>query len=140
MCVDLGNCKKKVKLLCPCKSRKTDLPCDKVRAENLLVIECDENCQAKERKAAEEKTQEDLRKQELEAERNKRELEIFENKFRKKKYRERRTQSVEDNKSDKKYLIIGFLVITVVLSCLAYYMLSEWFLAVLTWSDNKNII
>lgn len=125
VCVDLGICKKKVKLLCPCKSRKAELPCDKVRAENLLVVECDENCHAKERKATEEKNQEEKIKQELEAERNKRELENFENKFRKKKYRERRTQSVEDNKNDKKYLIIGFFVITVALSSLAYYMLSE---------------
>lgn len=97
-----------------------DFTCDVVKASNLTGIECDDVCIQKKKLAEEQKLMEIAKKAEMEAEKNRLELERFEKKFGKKKYRERKTKVNEEIK-DNSTLIITSVSGLVVLSALILY-------------------
>lgn len=100
-----------------------EITCDKVRAEKITSIACDETCESKRRIAEEEK--ENMLKEKLraEAEKNQRELEEFEKKFGKKKYKERKRKVVEEEKDNKKLIIISALSVLLI-SMAIYFILA----------------
>lgn len=98
-----------------------EITCDIIRAENLTIVACDDQCQAKKKTAEEEKKLEIARKQELEAEKNKRELEIYEKKFGKKAYKEFRKQKIVEEEKDNSTLIISLVSVSVVIVAVALY-------------------
>lgn len=107
-----------MKLICACKTRKVDFTCDVVKARNLTAIECDEVCMQKKMLADEQKLLENAKKAEVEAERNRLELENFEKKFGKKKYRERKTRVNEEVKNNSPLIIAcvsGFIVLSAII-------------------------
>ncbi|XP_034109724.1 NF-X1-type zinc finger protein NFXL1 [Drosophila albomicans] len=90
-------CRKKVRIYCSCKRIKLEVACDKHRAGQ-THLECDENCQAERSKAQATEQQElELRLRQEEA-KNKLELEKFEQKFGKRKPKERKAVDVEPTK------------------------------------------
>ena len=73
-CSDTKDCKKKVKVYCICKRRKEEFKCN--QANNVTVVDCDENCQ-KYKKSSNERVL--LEKEETEEDiRNRKEAELFE--------------------------------------------------------------
>lgn len=82
-----------MKIYCPCKHRKVETACDKIRGG--FELACDDACAAHNievnRIAAEIKRT----KQVEEDERNRLELEKFEKKFAKKRYKERKEKHIE---------------------------------------------
>ncbi|KAL0970526.1 hypothetical protein UPYG_G00243260 [Umbra pygmaea] len=70
-------CSHKVKLRCPCKRIKKELPCSNAR-EDQLQVECDEACVALRKKAYQEKQAEEKAALEEEARKQQAELEAFE--------------------------------------------------------------
>lgn len=120
-CPNSEQCRKKVKLYCPCKNVKSDVPCEKIRLEN-ITIKCDESCKKKIQDQLETQKQKELIAKQIEDEKNRIELEEFEKKFGKKKSRERKAVVVEE-KEDNKYLFYagtaGFAI--VVIAVLIYY-------------------
>lgn len=92
--------------------------CDKIRAENLTIIDCDESCEAKKLAAEKDKKKKDEEQRLLEEERNKEELLMYEKKFGRKKYKERKVRVAEekdDNTFKKIALISTIAVLTAVL-------------------------
>ncbi|XP_037933957.1 NF-X1-type zinc finger protein NFXL1 [Teleopsis dalmanni] len=96
-CPNPESCRKKVRIYCKCKRLKIEVSCDKHR-DGLKEIPCDQNCVETRNK------QEELQKQEaekllLEEEaKNRLEVEQFEKKFGKRKFKERKTQVEHINK------------------------------------------
>lgn len=120
-CSEAESCKKKVRLVCKCKIRKIDSTCDKVKAENLTTIACDEQCEAKKRLAEEEKQLELQRQAAIEAEKNRRELEEFEKKIGKKKYKERKQRVVEEKKDNTNVIIAIASVSVIIVGVVLYF-------------------
>lgn len=95
--------------------------CDKIRAGFALI--CDDTCTEKQhldKKAAEEANR---AKMEQEKEKQRQELEEFEKKFGKKKYKERKKVVVEE-KTNNLHIYIGGAVGAVVLAAFIYFILS----------------
>jgi predicted metal-dependent hydrolase len=92
-----------------------------IKAEKITTIDCDENCHEKKRLADQEKQIELQKQAELEAEKNRRELEMFEKKFAKKKFKERKKVVIEETKDNSKLIIAISSVLVVTLSIIAYF-------------------
>ena len=120
-CDDSDDCRKKVKLTCECKTRKVDYSCDKVRAEHLTTIDCDDNCIAKKKQIQEQHEQEQAKKLAYEEEKNKRELELYEKKFGKKKHKERKVRVVEETKDNTKLILTSVAVSVVLIAVILYF-------------------
>ncbi|GLV33994.1 uncharacterized protein CBL_11123 [Carabus blaptoides fortunei] len=115
-CPNADQCKKKVKLTCPCKRLRREFSCELVRT-NTAQLPCDEQCNLK--KAEEQRLQQqqtEARERE-EALKNARELEQFQKKFQtKKRHRERKiNQEVEQQSLLKTYWwIVAAIVVILV--------------------------
>lgn len=120
VCPDAEQCRKKVKLFCPCRRIKKDLSCESIR-KNGAQISCDDLCKQKKDEEKETIEREIEAKKQEELERNQRELEQFEKKFHgKKKNRERRrAEEVEERSWMRKYWFI--FPSTVVLILAVYF-------------------
>lgn len=96
--------------------------CDKIRAG--FVLSCDKLCSEKqiEAKKIADETNRAMLEQELE--KNRQEVEEFEKKFGKKKYKERKRVIIEED-NNRKYVWIGAVVGAVVLAVFAFYILSK---------------
>lgn len=96
-----------------------ELSCDKIRAG--FTLNCDEACTEKQQ--LEQKIAEDAKraKMELEMEKRRQELEEFEKKFGKKKYKERKKIVVEE-KSNNLHIWIGGAVGVVILAAFLYFL------------------
>lgn len=120
-CQGAENCRKKVKLMCACKTRKIDLTCDKIRAENITLLECNGECEEKKR-LIEEENQRKIQKQRLlEEEKNRKELEEYEKKFGPKKYKERKQRHVEEKSSNLKMKILVSSAVFLTISVVSYF-------------------
>ncbi|ALC44013.1 CG15011 [Drosophila busckii] len=91
-------CRKKVRIYCACKRLKQEIACDKHRAGQ-TSLSCDDNCQAERAKVEATEQQQLARKKQLEEEKNRIELEKFQQKFAKRKPRERKTIEVDLERS-----------------------------------------
>lgn len=110
-----------MKLTCECKTRRIDYTCDEIRVKNISVVACDEQCQAKKQLAEEELKVKLARKMELEAEKNRQELELFEKKFGKKAKKERKPKFVEAKKSNINLILSVAFSVSVVLIASGLY-------------------
>ncbi|XP_048365599.1 NF-X1-type zinc finger protein NFXL1 [Sphaerodactylus townsendi] len=90
----LQNCNQKVKIRCPCKRIKKELPCNKVQ-EGYTSLECDTVCKEMKRKASEIKEAEARAVIEEEKRRQQAELEAFENRLRGRRKNKRKKDEVE---------------------------------------------
>ncbi|XP_054846530.1 NF-X1-type zinc finger protein NFXL1 [Eublepharis macularius] len=88
------NCNQKVKIRCPCKRIKKELPCNKVQ-ESQVSLECDTVCKEMKRKACEIKEAETRALIEEEKRRQQAELEAFENRLRGRRKNKRKKDEVE---------------------------------------------
>lgn len=86
----------------------------------MTSLTCDEQCQLKKKLADEERQLELQRQAEIEAEKNRRELEEFEKKFAKKKGKERKQRIVEE-KQQNYYLPIIIAVISLLIAFGVYF-------------------
>ncbi|XP_068158550.1 NF-X1-type zinc finger protein NFXL1 isoform X2 [Drosophila tropicalis] len=82
-------CRKKVRIYCPCKRLKQEIACDIHRAGQLL-LQCNSQCEADHSRAFKELAL----KQHLEDEKNRMELEKFQQKFGKRKHKERKIADI----------------------------------------------
>eukprot|EP00079_Xenopus_tropicalis_P028320 XP_012823254.1 PREDICTED: NF-X1-type zinc finger protein NFXL1 isoform X1 [Xenopus tropicalis] len=93
-----GNCSpyciQKVKLRCPCRRIKKEMPCNSVR-EGHISLECDSVCLDMRKKAAEIKAEEEKAATEQERLRQQAELEAFENRLKGKRRKNKRKDDVE---------------------------------------------
>lgn len=108
-------------MTCECRTRKIEYTCDKIRAENIVVIECDEQCHSKKLLHEEERRQELERMQQLEAEKNRQELLAYEKKFAKKVYKERKPKFVEEEKSNVNLMMLIISGSIVIAACGLYF-------------------
>ncbi|KAH0520241.1 NF-X1-type zinc finger protein NFXL1 [Microtus ochrogaster] len=92
------NCNQKVKLRCPCKRIKRELPCNKIR-ESQVSVECDATCKEMKRKASEIKEAEANAALEEEKRRQQAELEAFENRLKGRRKKNRRRDEVAEELS-----------------------------------------
>lgn len=118
-CKNEESCRKKLKVYCDCKNRKIETTCDKLRAG--FSIACDETCEVREKELKRVADENQRIKREQEAERNRLELEEFEKKFAKKKYKERKAQVVADTNDSRLLKWIGGAVGAAVLSIFIFY-------------------
>lgn len=92
-----------------------------MKARNLTEIECDDICMSKRKLAEEQKILEDAKKAEIEAERNRLELEHFEKKLAgKRKYRDRKNKEVVHTK-EKDYSTLAIAVASGFIVALTLY-------------------
>lgn len=82
-----------MKIYCPCKYRKVETACDKIRGG--FELACDDACAAHNIEVKRIAAEIERTKQEEEDERNRLELEKFEKKFAKKRYKERKEKYIE---------------------------------------------
>lgn len=116
-------CTKKVKSYCECGNIKKDLPCSQVRSGEVKV-DCDETCEQKKLATKAEKEKEEERRKKMEEEKNKRELAEYEWKFAKKrKYKEKKTVTVKDERSWIEKLWIPILSAFIMVIAVTYYIL-----------------
>lgn len=106
ICPNPDLCRKKIKTTCECKSRKIEISCEKLRFSD-HIISCDKSCETKKReiKLAAEKIKESEKF--LEDEKNRLELEMFEKKFGKKRYKEKRINVIDEKNDNKKIIWIA---------------------------------
>lgn len=117
-------CRKKIKTTCECKTRKIEISCEKLRLENNKIT-CDESCETKKKelKLAADKIKE--AEKNLEDEKNRLELEMFEQKFGKKKYKERKIDVIDEKKENGKIIWIAGSMILVLTSIFIFIILRE---------------
>lgn len=94
--------------------------CDKIRSG--FVLSCDEACFEKQKEAQKIADEQTRIKREQEIEKNRQEVEEFEKKFGRKKYKERKQKVVEENNTNQ-YIYAGAAVGVVVLAIFAYFLL-----------------
>lgn len=109
--------------MCSCKTRKADLTCDKVRAENITILECNSECEEKRKQIEEENQRKILKQKQLEEEKNRKELEEYEKKFGPKKYKERKQRHVEEKKSNLKLKVVVSAGVFLIISVASYFIL-----------------
>lgn len=117
------SCRKKLKVYCDCKNRKIDTSCDKIRAG--FVLSCDETCVNRQNELKRITEQQERVKREQEEEKNRIELEEFEKKFAKKKYKERKTQIIEEKNNSYIFKWIGFAIAAATIAIFTYFLLSQ---------------
>jgi NF-X1-type zinc finger protein NFXL1 len=107
-----------------CKTRKIELTCDKIRRDGLKIAPCNEECEEKRCLIEEENRKKIQRELEIEAEKNRKELEEYEKKFGPKKFKERKKRFVEDEQNNfgSKAAILAFIILSlgVILYLLIY--------------------
>ncbi|XP_038625176.1 NF-X1-type zinc finger protein NFXL1 [Tachyglossus aculeatus] len=117
------NCNQKVKLRCPCKRLKKELPCCKAR-EGHVSLDCDALCREAKRKASEIKEAEAKAAGEEAKRRQQAELEAFENRLRGRRKKPKKRDEVETEPSAwqryRKFLLVP--VCGVAAAMLAWYM------------------
>ncbi|XP_075423057.1 NF-X1-type zinc finger protein NFXL1 [Ascaphus truei] len=103
------NCTQKVKLRCPCRRIKKELPCNTAR-EGHVSLECDSLCQEMRKKAVEVKTEEEKAAIEEEKRRQQAELQAFENRLKGKRRKNKKKDEVEVQpsiwKKYRKYILM----------------------------------
>lgn len=114
-CSGANECKKKVKCYCICKNKKADVCCDKIRAEKISFIACDESCVTKKNLILVNNQRRITELDKIEAEKNRKELEEFELKFGKKKQKERKLRVVEAEKNNINWIIALAATFSIVL-------------------------
>lgn len=112
-----------MKVYCECKNRKIETTCDKIRSG--FVLSCDETCASRQLELKRIAEQQERARREQEEEKNRQELEEFEKKFGKKKYKERKTQIVEDEGNAHLYKWAGLAVAVAILAGFIYFLLSQ---------------
>lgn len=116
-------CRKKLKVYCECKNRKVETTCEKIRAGFRLI--CDDTCIARQNELKLIAEQQERIKRELEAEKNRQELEEFEKKFGKRKQKDRKPQIVEDTNYSSTLRWTGFAVAVATLAIFIYLLFSS---------------
>lgn len=86
---------------------------------------CDETCISRQEEMKRAAEQQERIKRQQEEEKNRLELEEFERKFGKKKYKERKTQVIEDNDNSHIYKWSGFVAAVAILAAFIYYLFSQ---------------
>uniref|UniRef100_A0A182WAM4 PHD-type domain-containing protein n=1 Tax=Anopheles minimus TaxID=112268 RepID=A0A182WAM4_9DIPT len=116
-------CSKKVKISCKCAHRKAEVSCKVAR--NSPTLDCDQQCEALRAQKQEEqdrKEREARAQQELE---NQRELEEYDRKFNKRKYRERKRPQVQQEETGRHWAVYVIPVVVVLVGVVAYVLLME---------------
>ncbi|XP_017781549.1 PREDICTED: NF-X1-type zinc finger protein NFXL1 [Nicrophorus vespilloides] len=115
-CPNAEDCKKKMKISCPCKRIKKDITCD-VQRKTGGVLECDEVCAEKKLEERKLKDLENEKRKKEEEIKNQKELEKYEKMMQgKKKSKERKNVEIVEQKSFmQKYwmFIVGFVVVAI---------------------------
>lgn len=111
-CPNPEQCKKKVKVSCPCKRIKKEFTCDLVR-KGESIIKCDDVCIHKKIEDKKLKELENEQKKKEEELKNKKELEKYEKIFQgKKKHKERKTfREVEEKSFFQKFWFVPVLIV-----------------------------
>lgn len=125
ICPNPEICRKKIKTTCECKFRKIEISCEKLRLQNYKIL-CDESCEnnKKEIRLAAEKIKEAQKI--MEDEKNRLELEMFENKFGKKVYKEKKVVLIDEKKnSSGKIIWIAGSMILVLTSIFVFFIVNE---------------
>lgn len=117
-CQNEESCRKKLKVYCECKNRKIEITCDKIRAG--FVLSCDETCISRQEELKRIVEQQERARREQEEQKNRLEVEEFEKKFGKKKYKERKTQIVEEKDNSKLFKWAGLVIGVAVLAGFIY--------------------
>lgn len=112
-----------MKVYCKCKSRKVETTCEKIREG--FVVNCDENCAVRQNELKTIAEQQARLKREQEDEKNRQELEEFEKKMGKKKYKERKRQIIEDTNNSQILKWTGIAVAVAIFAIFAYFLLSQ---------------
>ncbi|XP_067613694.1 NF-X1-type zinc finger protein NFXL1 [Eurosta solidaginis] len=99
-------CRKKVRIYCECKRLKIEIACDRQRASGQTTIPCDINCVETQAKLAEQQRHEAEKLRQLEEAKNRAEVEQFDKRFNKRKYKERKVV-VETRKKQINWQLIG---------------------------------
>lgn len=112
-----------MKVYCECKNRKIETTCDKIRTGFTLI--CDETCISRQNELKLIAEQQERLRKEREEEKNRRELVEFEKKFGKKKYKERKSNIVEDTGHSNilKWCILAAAI--AILAIFTFYLLSS---------------
>lgn len=118
-CSLIKDCKKKVKIACPCKRRKAEFRCGD---SGDALVECDTVCREAEKMAQEQREKEEQKKFEEEMARNQKEIELFERKGEGKRRKRNRRGHLEENPSFfekyKIYVIFSGVFCAVILAYL----------------------
>lgn len=104
-CSGADECKKKVKCYCICRNKRTDISCDKIKAEEISVVACDESCLTKKNLKILDNQRKIKELQKIEAEKDRKELKEYELKFGRKKTKERKQRYVEDRKKNYDWIL-----------------------------------
>lgn len=118
------SCNQKVKLKCPCKRIKKEVPCFKAR-ETQISVECDEACKDVKKRAAELKEAEERAASEEEKRKQQAELEAFEKRLKGRRKKNKKKDEVEIEETIwqkyKKYIMVPLCGI--VLAVAAFYLI-----------------
>jgi len=126
-CSTVETCRKKVKISCPCKRRKEEFKCSQAFGKDKLVA-CDDICKEASKHVKDVNLKATKQKDEEELLRNQREAELFERQMEgggKKRRRNRRTECVEEDPSflmKHKAVVMGSLLV-VIMAILMYYVM-----------------
>lgn len=122
-CKNEESCRKKLKVYCDCKNRKIETSCDKIRSG--FVLNCDETCIHRQSELKRTIELQERIKREQEDEKNRIEREEFEKKFAKKKYKERKTQIIEEKNNSAILKWLGLAVAIATLAIFIYFLLAQ---------------
>ncbi|XP_031617999.1 NF-X1-type zinc finger protein NFXL1 isoform X1 [Contarinia nasturtii] len=122
-CLNEESCRKKLKVYCECKNRKVETTCDKLRSG--FILGCDDTCRSRQEETKRVAEQQERIKRQQEEEKNRIELEEFEKKFGKKKYKERKAQIIEDTDNSHLYKWAGLVAAGAILAGFIYYLFAQ---------------
>lgn len=114
-------CVKKTKVYCKCGNIKKEFPCNVAKSKEGLVS-CDETCEIKKQAIEKEREIEEMKRKQMEEEKNKRELAAYEWKFAKKrKHKEKKLYVNKDNRSFlQKYGLTALSILIVAIAAVYY--------------------
>jgi len=128
-CLDVEDCRKKVKIGCPCKRKKEEFRCNQTSRKETKVA-CDATCKAVSKQAVDENLKAAQHKQEEELLKNQKEAELFERRLEgggKKRRRTRKTEFLEEEPSfivtHKAVLLLG-TVLVAIFSVFMFFMIN----------------
>lgn len=127
-CSTVETCRKKVKISCPCKRRKDEFRCSQANGKENLVA-CDDICKEASKHVKDENLKAAKQKEDEELLRNQREAELFERRMEgggKKRRRNRRTECIEEDPSflvKHKAVVCGSLFVGT-MSIIMYYVMN----------------
>uniref|UniRef100_A0A8C4X3S7 Nuclear transcription factor, X-box binding like 1 n=1 Tax=Erpetoichthys calabaricus TaxID=27687 RepID=A0A8C4X3S7_ERPCA len=121
------SCNQKVKLKCPCKRIKKEVPCLKA-SDGQILVECDDVCNEIKKKAAEIKEAEERAALEEEKQKQQAELEAFEKRFKGRRKKNKRRDDTETEETFwqkyQKYIMVP--VCGIVLAVTAVYLIQSF--------------